>query len=238
MGSSSVACRRGSAPGGRRDAWETPPSPGTVIVLTEVGGLWHEIGVDTLSLGEWLASWWGRGPRVSGLRSPGASRAAARSLVFPPCPAVAREKSRTPRACARRLLCVWAIPAELCVTPRAVLGRRPESRACVEGGSRRWCSPPPRFLLLIDVVTSRSPGPGLSRAGRGTGIPGEWDRSSRSACGPLSSPYTPVVVRGRGGVRNPARPRSPAFCLLVAGGARGLLTRRTFSARFLAVRVW
>lgn len=60
---------------------------------------------------------------------------------------------------------------------------------------------PPRGFspgVPIDVVTSRSPGPGLSRARRGTDIPGEWGRSSRSARGPLSSPARLKAACGEG----------------------------------------
>lgn len=62
-------------------------------------------------------------------------------------------------------------------------------------------------------MTSRSPGPGLSRARRGTDIPGEWDRSSRSARGPLSSPARPKAAwgEGRGAESGPtSRAPSPA----------------------------
>lgn len=43
---------------------------------------------------------------------------------------------------------------------------------------------------------SRSPGPGLSRVRRGTDTPGEWDRSSRSACGPHAPPSRLWAARG------------------------------------------
>lgn len=55
-------------------------------------------------------------------------------------------------------------------------------------------------FLLIDVVMSRSPGPGLSRVRRGTDIHGEWDRASRSARGSPAPPLLPpAVVGGVGG---------------------------------------
>lgn len=79
------------------------------------------------------------------------------------------------------------------------------------------------------MVTSRSPGPGRSRARRGTDIPGEWGRSSRSVRGPLAPPPRPrAVCGGRGcGTRPdfallPLDPRPRGF-----GGERGLPTRRT-----------
>lgn len=117
-------------------------------------------------------------------------------------------------------------------SPRLVFSPRPAARC---GGFLRGLR---ACFFLIDVVTSRSPGPGLSRAGRGTDIPGEWDRSSRSARGPLSSPSPPGWrCAGRKGVRNPARPRS--FASLPLGATAGrvvFLTQRTLSARlFLAV---
>lgn len=104
-------------------------------------------------------------------------------------------------------------------SPRLVFPPRPAAR------SVRWLFRASVRVFLIDVVTSRSPGPGLSRAGRGTDIPGEWGRSSRSARGPLSSPSPPgwAVCGKEKGVRNPARPRSSASLPLGAtGGARGL----------------
>lgn len=81
---------------------------------------------------------------------------------------------------------------------------------------RRWWGP----CLPIDVVALCSPGPGLSRAGRGTDIRAEWGRSSRSVRGPLSLPFPTRrwVVVGRRGVRNPARPRP----LGVARGVPGV----------------
>lgn len=103
-----------------------------------------------------------------------------------------------------------AIPVELCLT----LTPAPE---CV--WDLRWCALPPvrggraggggvffprLLLLLIDVVTLCSPGPGLSRAGRGTDIPCEWDRSSRSARGPLSS-VPSRCVEGEGCGPRPGR---------------------------------
>lgn len=124
-----------------------------------------------------------------------------------------------------------ATPAEPCLTltaapsacvacggvPPAVRG----GRAGGGGGRARWysLSPPPHASpMLIDVVTSCSPGPGLSRAGRGTDIPGEWDRSSRSARGPLSSPAPHRGAwKGRGADPGPAA-RS---CLLPDGSRRG-----------------
>src|SRR3712207_8374297 len=74
-------------------------------------------------------------------------------------------------------------------------------------------------MLLIDVVMLCSPGPGLSRARRGTDVHGERDRSSRSARG-SPRPFSPAAsgVWEAAGVRNPARPRSPAPCLVA--GAR------------------
>ena len=53
--------------------------------------------------------------------------------------------------------------------------------------------PAPALAQLIDVVWSCSPGPGLSRAGRGTGVPSERVRSSRSVRGSprLSFPLAP-----------------------------------------------
>lgn len=78
------------------------------------------------------------------------------------------------------------------------------------------------FLFCqIDVVLSCSPGPGLSRVRRGTDVHGEWDRSSRSARGPLApSPLPAVAVRWGvwGGVQAPARPRPPVFCLTALAG--------------------
>lgn len=132
-----------------------------------------------------------------------------------------------------------AIPVELCLT----LTPTPE---CV--WDLRWCALPPvrggraggggvffprLLLLLIDVVTLCSPGPGLSRAGRGTDIPCEWDRSSRSARGPLSSAPS-RCVEGEGCGPRPGRALLPP-ARRAAGVARGLLTRRTLSARPLAV---
>lgn len=70
-------------------------------------------------------------------------------------------------------------------------------------------------------MTSRSPGPGLSRARRGTDIPGEWDRSSRSACGPLASPTRPTAVGGRQGCGIRPDPVHPRLLPHGAGGAQG-----------------
>lgn len=67
-------------------------------------------------------------------------------------------------------------------------------------------SPPPppcsNSAQLIDVVWSCSPGPGLSRAGRGTGVPSECVRSSRSARGAprLAFPSCPLGRVRKAGV--------------------------------------
>lgn len=104
--------------------------------------------------------------------------------------------------------------------PRGRRGRRGQEPGSAGHRPRRACAPGASPGVPIDVVTSRSPGPGLSRARRGTDIPGEWDRSSRSA------PRAPRLSRpagrrrvGRGGVRNPARPRLPRHPPHGAGGA-------------------
>lgn len=78
--------------------------------------------------------------------------------------------------------------------------------------------------------------PGRVRAAprRGTDIRGEWDRSSRSARGPLAPPPRPPVVRRGAGARNPARPRSSALVRGLAasvGGGGVLRPSRTASAR-------
>ena len=88
-------------------------------------------------------------------------------------------------------------------------------------------------------MISCSPGPGLSRVRRGTGVHGGCDRSSRSARGPLP----PRLLRARpswrvrggrapglGVVRTPARPRPPAFLPRGAGGT-GVLGRGGHSRR-------
>lgn len=103
------------------------------------------------------------------------------------------------------------------------------------GDCPRLClpSPPPPSTLaqLIDVVWLCSPGPGLSRAGRGTGVPSERVRSSRSVRGAprLSFPPCPSGrVRKAGvGVWPPALTfglPSPALGCLV--GAVGLWTQQ------------
>lgn len=66
----------------------------------------------------------------------------------------------------------------------------------------------PLPLSLIDVVTLRSPGPGQSRARRGTGVHGECSCASRSASGPLASPPHPLVTWGRQGCGIRSRPCS------------------------------
>lgn len=84
-------------------------------------------------------------------------------------------------------------------------------------------TPSPRSgSILIDVVTSRSPGPRPGRGGRGTDIRGEWDRSSRPARGgllPLLCPACGVCVRRcRGTESGPTSLCSPVLCLVGAGG--------------------
>ena len=92
---------------------------------------------------------------------------------------------------------------------------------------------PVSFLLSLpffvtDVVDERSPGPGLSCARRGTDIHGEWDRSSRAACGPLASLPHRLVVRGRRGcgIRPDLAPLPLALVVSWPGeGVWGRLTR-------------
>lgn len=123
--------------------------------------------------------------------------------------------------------------------PRGRRGRRGQEPGSAGHRPRRACAPGASPGVPIDVVTSRSPGPGLSRARRGTDIPGEWDRSSRSA------PRAPRLARppagrrrvGRGGVRNPARPRLPRHPASRRWRGRGLLTQRTRSALGPCARV-
>lgn len=71
---------------------------------------------------------------------------------------------------------------------------------------------------------SRSPGPGLSRVRRGTDTPGEWDRSSRSACGPHAPPSR--LWAARGGAEGCGLRPDPGLPSL---RDRGRLTQRTLS---------
>ena len=84
----------------------------------------------------------------------------------------------------------WRLPARLKAGP--------------SGDCPRRASPCSTSAPRIDVVWSCSPGPSRNRAGRGTGVPGERVRSSRSVRGAprLSSPPLPVREgeEGRGWV--------------------------------------
>ena len=102
--------------------------------------------------------------------------------------------------------------------------------------------PPRARFLLIDVVMSCSPGPGLSRVRRGTDIPGEWDRSSRSAHGSLAPPppLPPAVAGGvcgggrcGGCVGSGPTPLSQGSCLRVPVGVGS-----SDAADTLACRSW
>lgn len=102
------------------------------------------------------------------------------------------------------------------------------------GSSVRWLFRASVRVFLIDVVTLRSPGPGLSRAGRGTDIPGEWGRSSRSARGPLSSPSPPgwrCVGRKKGCGTRPDLALPPPCPSGRRVGRVVSMTQRTLSAR-------
>lgn len=102
------------------------------------------------------------------------------------------------------------------------------------GSSVWWLFRASVRVFLIDVVTSRSPGPGLSRAGRGTDIPGEWGRSSRSARGPLSSPSPPgwrCVGRKKGCGTRPDLALPPPCPSGRRVGRVVSMTQRTLSAR-------
>lgn len=101
--------------------------------------------------------------------------------------------------------------------------------------------PPWARFLLIDVVMSCSPGPGLNRVRRGTDIHGEWDRASRSARGSLAPPLLPPAVvggvggEGCGGVWAPARLHFPTVPASGRPWAWGPLTQRTLSLASLGV---
>ena len=82
------------------------------------------------------------------------------------------------------------------------------------------------FSQLIGVVWSCSPGPGLSRARRGPGVPSERVRSSRSVCRAprLSFPLAPWGGWGRQGLGAASGPdlRSPVPRLGVSSGVIGI----------------
>lgn len=84
----------------------------------------------------------------------------------------------------------WRLPARLKAGP--------------SGDCPRRASPRPTLAPRIDVVWSCSPGPSLSRARRGTGVPSERVRSSRSVRGGPSLVFPPLPIRegeeGRGWV--------------------------------------
>ena len=98
-------------------------------------------------------------------------------------------------------------------------------------------------MLTFKSKGLRSPGLGLSRAKRGTDVPGEWDLSSHSVRGPLLSLFTPPsrnppvegCVEGRGVASRPY-PRSPAPCLALFAG-RGPPTQQTLSLHVLRMRL-
>lgn len=160
-------------------------------------------------------------PVHSALQAPGCGRGNPRSIPQGSMPRVRRSPW------VARLFLPWV---------RGVLARL---KAGPSGQCPRCAFPPlgppwARFLL-IDVVMSCSPGPGLSRVGRGTDIHGEWDRSSRSARGSLAPPLLPPAVVGGvwgggcGGVWAPARPHFPTVPASGCLWAWGPLTQRTLS---------
>ena len=91
------------------------------------------------------------------------------------------------------------------------------------------------FSQLIGVVWSCSPGPGLSRARRGPGVPSERVRSSRSVCRApgLSFPLAPWGGWGRQGLGAASGPDlpSPVPRLGVSSGAVGLRTQQMLLLR-------
>lgn len=148
MGSCGVSGGRDSLPGGRRDLYTDAPSSGTVHVLPEVGILYHEISVDTLSLGIW----------TMGKLSPGASRPATRSLTTPP-PGRTRGKSQpavTPAClgpCARAGCCESRAPSPRTVPDLCL--RRKGGKAGLLRGEASESTGPFRTGLLLPRFPSR-----------------------------------------------------------------------------------
>lgn len=165
-------------------------------------------------------------PVRSALQAPGCSRGNPRSIPQGSVPRVRRSP--------------WVCPAVLALGSKGVLVR-------LKAGPSGRCphrvfpplGPPRARVWLIDVVMSCSPGPGLSRVGRGTDIHGEWDRSSRSARGSLAPPPLPPAVAGGcggegvGDVGSGPTPLSQGSCLRVPVGVGSSDT-----ADALACRSW
>lgn len=166
------------------------------MAVDDPSGLWHPRGAEG-----------GQALRVLSPRAPSSPCRHTGAVRGPRCPRSAAGRRLPPRGAGRQLeprgkgVCGEAEAGSSDRCPRCATFLRPFSR----------CVP-------IDVVTSRSPGPGLSRARRGTDIHGEWDRSSRSACGPLASPTRPMAVCGRQGCGLRPDPVHPASCLTAPAG--------------------
>lgn len=152
---------------------------------------------------------------TSGLWHPRAAGEAAEVLYHRALPAAGTDRGRFVTTLVSMAPCrvSGVLPSVSSAALPGVWGWRGRSRLRVDDGPRRVpCSPgPPPFCWLIDVVTLRSPGPGQSRARRGTDVHGERDRSSRPARGPLASPPRLLAACGRQGCGTRPRPR-PGVC--------------------------
>lgn len=237
MGWCGVACGRACLPGGRGRSADRPrPRDPSFLCLQSADCTTRLVGTRCLSSVLWgflgcdlePGSRPGRAGR--GREAWSARPCACLAVVAPPCflavpcpVSVARERRcvvlwltvAAAAAAAARVRCGASRPPAL---PLAVAARASVPRLPWPGplGGFRF-----QFDRCGDLALSRAgPKPRRTRDGH------SWRMRplfSLPLAGPSLLPAASVVVRGRGGGRNPARPRGPASASRGDGGARGLV---------------
>ena len=235
MGWCGVACGRACLPGGRGRSADRPrPRDPSFLCLQSADCTTRLVGTRCLSSVLWgflgcdlePGSRPGRAGR--GREAWSARPCACLAVVAPPCflavpcpVSVARERRcvvlwlTVAAAAAARVRCGASRPPAL---PLAVAARASVPRLPWPGplGGFRF-----QFDRCGDLALSRAgPKPRRTRDGH------SWRMRplfSLPLAGPSLLPAASVVVRGRGGGRNPARPRGPASASRGDGGARGLV---------------